>query len=243
MPDDFGTWKWISEDGVEYNLSDEPDIEVIDYANIGMPPATINTTPSALSGANVNLSRINAHRIPLVLKFQGDNFVANQEKLDDLRKTLFPIGPNGPRTGYIEHTRGTGRVSRIPVISESGLQQAGEWYKGPANWVFSAIFLALRPTWRAIDYSFGIDETDLALAGGLQWPAEWPLSFPPTRIQVSAEIDNVGDAIATKVEFTLIPNEIGIKKPDHPSQRERPFRSSESAVCPEPKSPVLQHFP
>ena len=213
MANEFSRWRWIADDDVEFDLSNEPEVEVIDFHNIGMPAATINTTPSALSGANVNLARFNSHRIPLVIKLQGDDYEANEEVLDSLREALYPIGPKGPRLGQLQLERASGRISRIPVISESGLEQAGDWYRGPHNWVFSAIFLALRPTWRAIDYVAGIPETDFALGGGIQWPLEWPFTVLPTRIEVKNAVTNAGDAIGIVVEFTLIASEEGILNP------------------------------
>ena len=213
MVDTFPSFRWIDDRGTVYNLSNPPTVEVVDYQGIGMPPTSMNTTPSALFGSTVNLARFDSHPIVTVIKLQDENYNANQIILDSLRQALYPIGPNGPRTGEIEITRPNGRVTRIPAICESGLQQSDGWYHGPSNWVFAAIFRALRPTWRAVNYIQPIEESPLQLSGGIQWPLEWPITVSASRIQHRQSVPNIGDAVATIVEFTLIAGDQGLSNP------------------------------
>ena len=211
--DQFATWRWIDDQNRAHDLSNPPSIEVVDYEGIGMPPTSLNTTPSALYGSTVNLSRFDSHPIVAVVKLQERDFNQNQIALDLLRQALYPIGPNGPRIGTLEITRTDGRVSEVSCICESGLQQTGNWYRGPANWTFAVIFRALHPTWRSTTYTQGIEESPLELSGGIQWPLEWPITVSASRIQHRQAVPNIGDAVATIVEFTLIAGDQGLTNP------------------------------
>ena len=79
--------------------------------------------------------------------------------------------------------------------------------------VFAAIFRALRPTWRAVNYVQPIEESPLELSGGIQWPLQWPITVSASRIQHRQAVPNIGDAVATIVEFTLIAGDQGLTNP------------------------------